>query len=261
MRLYVFVLLSLVLMLQSGVKAVAQARGDVTVMADSSLTVPLTLIARNYAKEHGVQVATVFGSSKHHIKAIEAGDDANVFISAKPSWVKELQTKGLTDAYSRITVAGNQLSWVTARSRQHPIKLKSGISGASFVDEYGDSLCSFGDPEYLAEGTYGLETLNSLSLMGEMEPCFSFLQEHSDMLRSITRYKGYGLVFSSETRIFPGIKEVNQVPADAHSPIHYQAVVVAGEDMPAGREFLSYLLSGAAKNIFREFRFSVPDAS
>lgn len=238
-----------------------EVAGDVTIMADTSLTVPLTLIARAYAKERDVQVATIFGSSKNHISSIESGEDANVFIAAKPSWIKELQNKGLTDAYSRIAIAENTLSWVASSKREKPIELKEGIKGSSFLDEYGDTLCFFGDPEYLAEGTYALETMTAMKLMGEMEPCFSFLQDHADMINSIIRYQGYGFIFGSDAFIFPGVKTVTKVASETHALIQYQAVVVAGEDMPAGREFLKYLQGPAAQNIFRAHHFKIPAQS
>ncbi|MFO1242174.1 MAG: molybdate ABC transporter substrate-binding protein [Rickettsiales bacterium] len=230
-------------------------------MADASLTVPLTQIARAYAKEKDVQVATIFGSSKSHIAAIEAGDDANVFIAAKPSWIKDLQNKGLTDAYSRIAIAGNALAWVSSSKKSAPIALSAKMKGLSFLDDYGDTMCFFGDPEYLAEGTYALETLTSLNLMSEMEPCFSFLQDHADMIRSIVRYDGYSFIFSSDANLFPGIKSITPVKENLHAPIQYQAVVVAGEDMPAGREFLKYLQGPTAQGIFKANHFTVPNPS
>lgn len=241
--------------------AAQNVKGDVTIMADASLTVPLTLIARAYSKKRDVQVATIFGSSKNHIKAIESGEDANVFIAAKPSWIKELQNKGLTDAYSRIAIAENSLSWVAGSKRERPIQLNKKMRGSAFLDEYGDTLCFFGDPEYLAEGTYALETLTAMKLMGEMEPCFSFLQDHEEMISSIMRYQGYGFIFGSDAVIFPDLKTITKVPAETHAPIQYQAVVVAGEDMPAGREFLKYLQSPEAQQVFRAHHFTIPAQS
>ena len=235
---------------------------DVTVFADTSLTIPLTRIARSYSSQKQLSVSAVFSSSKDQVERIEDGEEADIFISAKPIWINRLQQKGLIDVYSRTMIASNRL--VIAGSETSKISEKTGDDGldgdelrALLPITNPDFQFSLGDPEYLAEGPYTFQALNNPGLSSDVEPFYSFFRTTREMLRSTTKYDAYSAVFKTDALLYPNIRIVGAFPEKSHDPILYQAVVVAGENMEGARTFLSYLQSDEALEILTNYGFEL----
>lgn len=233
----------------------------ITIMADESLIVPLSLIARAYTTEYQIPVSTEFGPSNLQIRSIEEGAEANVFIAAKAIWLRQLEAKGLTDIYSRTPIARNQLVLATAHPVNQQIPLSAGFHAADLIKpgtSLDDLSLSLGDPEYTAEGTYALNSLSHLHLEGEMEPHFMFFRSSHALTDSLRDPSSYGLFFASDARLRPELTVVFPFPENAHSPILYEAVAVAGGNMAGGRHFVDYLTSDKARTIFQRFGFLLP---
>lgn len=226
---------------------------DITVMADPSLTIPLSLIVREYVRETSNPVTTAFSSTRDHVEAIRKGDEADLFISAKPSWIRTLQQEGLIDVYSRTSLTGNELTLIGSMPpgfEVTPETLHDYFS--KLPEEYRFIL---GDPEYLAEGTYGLESLRRLNLTRELEPHLTLMDNVGEIKKAVLRYDAVSLIFRTDSQLDPTIPAVLNVPDDAHSPIVYEAVVVVGDNMDGAREFLKYLQGKKAQRIFKECGF------
>jgi molybdate transport system substrate-binding protein len=229
---------------------------SLTVMADQSMTVPVTLIARNYALSHNVSVSTIFGATKTQIHAIEEGADANVLISAKTSWVAKLQQKGLMDVYSRRNIASNKLVLVGSEFEFRAMDLERDKDIHDFTKNPDDFIFAIGDPVYAAEGSYTMEALETHDLQATLEPHYNFFRSMFQLIRAVSRYQSMGVVFHTDALLFPEIKELQMFKQESHTPIIYQAVVIAGDDMALGREFLNYLTSDKAARIFKSFGFT-----
>jgi molybdate transport system substrate-binding protein len=236
----------------------AQGTGSVTIMADASITVPLSLIARDFSREHHMPVSVEFSSTKEQIAKIEQGAEANVLISAKPLWIKRMQQAGLIDVYSRTNIAANRVVLMG------PLGVKTLGQGDAFGGSQVMKLMptkrdgfQFGlaDPEYLAEGTYTLEALGALGIEEDLEPHYMIVRNITDMAKSIANYDNYGMMYASDALLYPRISTVAVVPERMHGAIIYQGVVVAGEHMNEAREFLNYLKQPAARRYFEQAGF------
>ncbi len=228
---------------------------SLTVLADHSMSVPLNLLARDYALNHHISITTTFSSTKTQITEIEEGAEANILISPKNVWIKQMQQKGLIDVYSRTNIARNRL--VLAGSQFMPIPpalhAKSNIN--EITDQPDDFMFALGDPEYTPEGGLGLEILNHYDLLGLMEPHYHFFRDIYQMIGAISDDNAVGVLLRTDTVLFPNIKTLQLFSPETHPPITYQAVVIAGENMEEGREFITYLQSDHAKNVFASFGF------
>ena len=74
-------------------KAVNYDLKQVTVLAASSLTGPLTEISRIYSREHNIIVTTSFDGTAELANKIEQGEQAGIFISSHQFWMAELKQK------------------------------------------------------------------------------------------------------------------------------------------------------------------------
>lgn len=233
-----------------------------TVLADESLTVPLTLIARSYAAEYQIPVSAQFGPTNEQILEVGEGAEANVFITGKAIWMRQLEARGLVDVYSRTPIARNSL--VIATQKGAPLlarEIGPGLTATSFLQPgQSTEALSFalGDPEYTAEGTYALDAISRLQLDGELEPYFTFFRD-MDLLADTLNIPGaYGVLFETQARLYPTLQVTAHFSDTAHAPIIYDAITVAGQNMRGGRHFVDYLTSDKARAVFMRFGFRPP---
>jgi len=229
---------------------------DVTVFADASLTIPLTKIARRYSSEKQLSVSAVFSSTKEQVERIEEGEEAHLFISAKPSWIKQLQQQGLIDVYSKTNIASNTLTIAGPQATEVSNNANSQMRGI-LPEDTTDFQFAVGDPEYLAEGTYGFQALANTGLNSELEPYYSIMRSPQDLSRATYLYGAYSAILKTDAMLHPKIHIIRDFPTESYDPIIYQAVVVAGENMDGARQFLSYLQSEEALEVLVNYGFGL----
>jgi molybdate transport system substrate-binding protein len=231
---------------------------SISLMADASLITPISLIARDFSRKHHVPVALDFGSTKEQVDKIISGAEANVFISAQPRWIKKLQDNGLIDVYSRANIARNKLVIATPKNIV-PFEINSKNKDKNKkLMPFGDEEFKFGFPDagLLAEGGYLIESVTMLGLERDLKMHYSLFKDSDSMAHAIEEFGFYGAMFETDTYLHPKLHTASIFPEDSHSPITYQAVVVAGEHMDEARRFIAYLNTAEAKSIFARFGFS-----
>lgn len=182
--------------------------------------------------------------------------EADIFIATRGHTIQTLKNQGLIDVYSHISLAKNRLALVTYKDNTLELILIPRLPLANILERL-DPGFSFvlGDPDYQDVGLYGLEALRSHEMAGDMEPYFLFIGSGVDMQKAIAAKGGYGILLLTEALRNPELKVLGVFPQTAHNPIVYQAVVVAGENMQAAREFMNHLASPEASAVFAEYGF------
>lgn len=234
----------------------ALAIASINVMADGSLGVAVSEIARNYSREHGVVVNTSFVSPGMQAAQIAEGGAADVLITPLSSWVEELQTQGLVDVYSRVIIAKNQLALVGPQHSPVTVRLDQGFPIVPIIQQLGDDPgFVVGNPEALAEGRYGKEALRNMDAANSLEPYTLYIRNIAEMVDMVANHHAYGVMYASTAAMDPAIKTLDIFPENTHQPIAYHAVVIAGENMDAARAFLAYLQSPEAARVFKNNGF------
>ena len=59
----------------------------------------------------------------------------------------------------------------------------------------------------------------------------------------------------------PTLKVLNVFGDDVVPPVHYQAVLIAGAEADASRDFIQYLESAPAQSVFNHYGFKSPEAT
>lgn len=256
----------LALSLVKGPLAYADIRGlpQITVLADSSLTIPLTEIIRLYSRDHDITVTASYGSTSEQARSIQEGESADVFIAAHPAWMSDLKQKGLIDVYSLTNLVKDRLALVISASNHlngHPVLKQNVISQLAFLNDR--MIMVMADPEDTALGLYtkqavkNLGKLEDIDLWGDIKGKIVRSANAKNSLYLIAQGNSAGIIYHSDAYLNKEVNVLSVIDESLYDPMIYQAAVVAGESMPDARDFLEFLKSGQVKAIFQRHGFVV----
>lgn len=229
----------------------------VTVMADNSMSMAMVEIARNYSRDHNIIVNTSFAAPAAQEEQITEGGAADILITPKQLWIDQLKERGLIDIYSQAPVARNRLALVGPASSTMQADLSKPFPVADLINHMGgEPDFVVASPETLIEGTYSKEALRKLGAAADLEPYTLYVKSLDDMFDMVTRNQAYGIFLYSTTLAHSGLRVLDLLPESSHQPIHYFAVVIAGDNMDEARKFIEYLKTPDARRIFRENGFN-----
>ncbi len=236
----------------------AYAITSINILADNTMGVAMTQIARNYSREKQVVVNASFATEKAQETQISEGGAADILITPKLAWIEQLKTQGLVDIYSQVSIASNRLA--LAGPVDSPIVLKKTDPfpvAALITAMAGEQAFLVGNPETLTVGTYGKEALRTLAVNDDLEPYTLYIKESRQMDEMVQKQHAYGIFYSSSVYRKEGMRTIQLLPKESHHPISYYAVVIAGENMNEARKFLDYLKSPPTRKLLRDNGFAV----
>ena len=70
---------------------------SITVLASSSMTLPLAEIAKLYARQNNIDVNTVYEATPELLEKIKAGDPADVVITPDIKYLDQMKEEGLIE--------------------------------------------------------------------------------------------------------------------------------------------------------------------
>lgn len=229
----------------------AWAIPTLNIMADKSLAIPMTQIAREYARSHQVSVSTAFISTSDQLEQINEGGAADLLITQRADTIETLKLQGVVDIYSQTIVAKNRLVLAAPLSipgemeffdrQMFPVGLMQQMAG-------GDLRIYIGSPDYLASGMFAMEAFRNMDTLQDIEPYVRYVK-YSPEMYSLMEAGGFGIMFYTEVLQNKNLRVMNFFPESSHEPILYQAVVVAGENMDEARRFLDFLKTRESKRI------------
>ncbi|WP_235919368.1 molybdate ABC transporter substrate-binding protein [Heliomicrobium undosum] len=225
---------------------------NLTVSAAASLKDALTEVKDLYAKEKANTAITYnFGASGSLQQQIEQGAPADIFISAAPKQMDDLQAKNLIDTATRKNLLENKVVLVTPKD--------SSITG--FSDLAGDKVkkLAIGEPKSVPAGKYAQEVLTKLNLADAVQDKMVFAKDVRQVLTYVeTGNTEAGVVYETDAKISDKVKIVTRAPEGSHSPVLYPgAVLKESKNAKAAGEFLTYLQGPAAKVVFEKYGFTV----
>ena len=249
---------SLTFIAMTGSPALALPLPSVAVMADNTMSVVMSEIARNYSRDQQVVVNASFVAPTSQEMQIKEGGAADVLITPKLTWIDQLKIQGLVDIYSQATVAKNRLALVGPLDSTLSISSGKTLKTAPLINAMeGEQAFVVGNPQTLMVGMYGKEALRNLDAADDLEPYTLYIKEPSQMLDMVTKEHAYGIFLNSAVNNQDDIRIIELLPESSHHPINYYAVVIAGDNMAQARKFMDYLKSKDVKKLLRENGFAV----
>jgi molybdate transport system substrate-binding protein len=240
-------------LLLSLLATLAHAEDRITVFAAASLTNALTEISTQYEKNNSVKIAHSFAASSALAKQIENGAPANIFISADNKWMNYLQDKKLIDTATRKDLLGNKLVLIVPKGREFKVQFDKTFD---FAKAFEGRLCT-GDIEAVPVGIYAKESLIKLNWWDAIKTRIVGAQDVRGALAFVERGEcTAGIVYETDAKVSSKVEIVGVFPEETHSPIVYPIALIANAKNK-GKDYLVYLQSIEALDIFRKFGFSV----
>jgi len=231
---------------------------EVTLSVAISMKEVVEELGRRFmAARPGVTLRYNLGSSGELQKQIEAGAPIDLFISAAPRQMDELEKKGLVLAATRRVFARNVLTVVK------PADSRIDLTKPSDLLDPRVTKIVIGSPKTVPVGQYAGESLRALGLWERLQAKLVFAENVRQALDYVARGEvDAGFVYTTDaaTRA-KQVKEAFRPAEDTYRPILYPVAVVAGAKHPAIAEaYVDLLLSRDGQAVLARFGFLPPPA-
>jgi molybdate transport system substrate-binding protein len=227
---------------------------DVQVAVAANFTAPMQKIAAEFEKDTGHKAVLAFGATGKFYAQIVNGAPFEVLLAADDETPARLETEHRTVPGTRFTYASGKLVLWSAQ--------------AGYVDGQGQVLknghyahLAIANPKTAPYGAAAVETLTRLNLYDRVQ---------GKLVQGENIAQTYQFVSTGNAPLgFVALSEVYRdgkftsgsgwiVPANLHSPIRQDAVILAkGGANPAARALADYLKSNKAKDIIRSYGYAL----
>lgn len=228
-----------------------------TVFAASSLKNAFDAIGEAFQQQTGVEVVFSYAGTSILARQIEQGAPADVFVSAHPIWVDYLDERGLINAQTRSTFAGNRLVLVAPSSLAFdtPPDLSSADDVIAILGDDGRLAVALVDA--VPAGIYAREALENLGVWEVLEPRLAQSDNVRSALFLVARGEApLGIVYASDAQADEAVFVAETFPLDSHSAVRYTASGAAHSDNAQAAQFLAFLMGQDAQEILAENGFS-----
>jgi molybdate transport system substrate-binding protein len=227
----------------------------ITVFAAASTTNVITEIGELFEHIAGVKVRHSFASSSALARQIASGAPADVYLSANPKWMDYLAERGMIEPGSRTDLLGNRIVFIAPKGHS-PNLARASI--AELIEMVGDDKLAMGDSTHVPAGIYARQALMNLGLWGRAEPKVAPTLDVRAALTLVERGEvPLGIVYATDAAISEKVDVIHSIPDDSHQPIVYPVALVKGRGTAPAREFLAFLGSPEAREIYRKYGFTV----
>lgn len=233
----------------------ALAAGKVSVFAAASLKNALDEVSAAWKAGTGKQTTNSFAASSALAKQIESGAPADVFISADLDWMKYLSERKLIAEGSEVQLLGNTLVLVAPADSQAAVSIAPGFDLAGLLN--GGKL-AMGDVKAVPAGKYGKAALEKLGVWTTVQGSLAQAENVRAALKLVaTAEAPAGIVYGTDAAEDKAVKVLGTFPADSHPPIIYPAALTAASQNADAAEFLAFIRSPAAQDIFKAHGFTI----
>jgi molybdate transport system substrate-binding protein len=229
------------------------AATELHVSAAASLTDATKEIGANFEKQSGIQIRLNFGASSLLERQIEEGAPADVFFSADEAKMDQLQKSGLIDPASRRDLLGNSLVVVAGADSSLIIHSATDLRRPEFRK------IALADPQSVPAGIYARKFLEGAHLFEELRSKIVPTENVRAALAAVEAGDAdAAFVYQTDAGISRKVRVILAVPENETPPIRYPvAIVQETKERAAAEQFVKYLQSAAAEEVFRRFGFSV----
>jgi len=217
----------------------------VTVAVAANFQTAAEEIAEAFEASTGHEVRLVFGSTGQLFAQISRFAPFDVFLAADAERPRRLVDAELADESSRFTYAlGRLVIW----SRR--IELVESL-GLDAVHEQSVRHIVMANPELAPYGRAARETLEHMGAWEELEPRIAYGQSVGQAFAlAATQTADLGFVAYSQALAFDDEAAYRLIPADYHSPIEQDAVLlIRSAANPAAIDFMQFMRSERATEI------------
>ncbi len=245
--------LLLLLSFSLGLTSAAFAEEKVYIFAAASTTNVVKELVSTYQEGSATQAKylTSFASSSTLARQIEAGADANIFISANVKWYKWLAERNLVAEGTDSIMAANALVLIAAPQNQKEITDINQLPGA-----LGSGFLAIGDHSHVPAGMYAKEALDHYGLWDKLMKSTAQYPNVRVALNAVdTNQADFGIVYKTDAMQSQSARIAYTFAADSHTPIKYPICAIKGKTSAETEKFLLFMKSEPAKKILEKYGF------
>lgn len=249
MERYISFFLLLLVLSSCNTSGDSSSQDSLRVSAASSLTMVMKEIKQQYEKEHPDQNITIqYASSGTLAYQLLQGAPTDLYISASERWMEKVIQEGLIRPENVQPLLKNRL--VLASHQRNGFKIEN-------LSDEGVGQFSMGDPDSVPVGAYTRQVL-------EYRGIWDKVQNKAVYGKSVRQVGSYiqsqnvevGFVYQSDVQALDGVQTNEIVPEEYHEPIRYPlGIVKEAHNNPLVQDFIQYLESAQAKEIFQSYGF------
>ena len=235
----------------------APRQANLTVSAAISMKASLDEVQRDFmAANPSIMIACNYGASGTLQQQIEQGAPVDVYISASPKQMDELENKGLLLPGTRKNLLRNEIVLVV------PTRFSSDASSFQDLARPDVKQIAMGEPTTVPAGEYAKEVLTYIGIYGAVQPKAVLAKDVRQVLTYVeTGNVDAGIVYSTDAASSSQVKVVATAPEKSHAPAIYPVAVIKNSKEPAAaRAFEDFLSGVTARAIFQKYGF-IPASS
>lgn len=227
---------------------------ELTVSAAASMQDAMKEVAEAYQKEHlNTKITYNFASSGTLTQQIKQGAPVDVFVSANERFMDELDKKNLLLPETRSDLLQNDIVLIVPKDNIRNISNFQQLTNSNI------KRFSIGEPKSVPVGQYAKEVLSNLKIYEQVKPKTVFAKDVRQVLSYVELGNvDAGIVYATDAKVSDRIKVVATVSDNTHKPIIYPVAAIKRTQNPeAAKEYIQFLLSNSAKDIFEKYGFKI----
>ncbi len=200
----------------------------------------------------GIKVTATFDSAGRLQAQIEEGAYADIFFSAAPKQMNDLNEKGFMDSDSIVNLLENKVVLVVPEGKTEGYEKFEDIAKAERI--------AMGDPEVTPLGQYAKKALENLELWEEVYPKISMGNNIAQVLGWVTEGSAdIAVVFETDaTRMVDKVDLVAEMPEGISDKAIYPVGIVKDcKNTEEAKFFMEFLCSDEAKQVFIDSGFTM----
>ncbi len=219
------------------------AAAPVTVFAAASLKAVLDALVA----DGGVAARVAYGGSGALARQIIQRAPAELYFSAHPQWMDEVEASGRLESDTRVDLLANKLVLITPK----------GAPETQINAIPAEAKISMGFLQAVPAGQYGKAAFSALGLWARYAPQVVQSDSARAALALVARKElPFGVVYATDALAEPKVQIAATFPAPSHPAIRYPLALVKGYSVEA-RNFYDHLRSPAAAQVFTQHGFEV----
>ena len=249
----IIILLLTILLLSCSNKGTTDASGtSLLVSSAASLSDVMGEIKELYQKENeNISIIYNFAGSGSLQQQIEQGAPVDIFISAAPRQMNELQKRNLILDSTRIDLLMSKVVLIV------PANSFTEINSFDLLLNDSIKTIAIGEPESVPAGRYAQEIFGYLNMWEDLQPKLIYAKDVRQVLTWVeTNNIDAGVVYMTDTLGEDKVKVLVEALDGSHSPVIYPAAIIReSKEVAAAEDFLKFLAEDEAKDIFEKYGF------
>ncbi len=218
------------------------------VFAAASTAEPLSELAARFGRERSIDVRLSFGASSDLARQIKAGAPADVFLSADNAQMDELSRQGLIDPAQRFELLSNQLAVIVPASSRLSFNSAAALAEVPRI--------ALADPAAVPAGVYAKRWFQQQGIWERIEPkVVPTLDVRAALTAVENEAVSVGVVYRSDAQQSKKVRVALVVPQEVGPKIVYPVAKLSRSTQPAASQFVQFLRSSAARDVFSEAGF------